>query len=77
MLTHITQAIRTACDYPDTMHIGADTPMEDLVYDSIDCMEIAINLETMFRVSVSPQEIYKCATVGDIESLLSQKIKAE
>lgn len=49
--------------------------VEDLGADSLDVVELLITVEETYNISVSDEEAATIATVGDIASLLSSKIK--
>ena len=44
--------------------------IEDLAADSLDAVELAMQLEAFFDVSVEDEELEKMSTIGDIVSII-------
>ena len=64
----------------DSIHIQLGTPIdeiteatrleEDLCVDSLDAVELCMELEEEFEISIDEEDIQKCKTVGDLVKLV-------
>jgi acyl carrier protein len=53
------------------------TLLTDLAMDSLDCVEMVMELEDRFEIEISDEEAEKCQTVQDVISLVNSKISPE
>ena len=54
---------------------GATLLREDLNVDSLDAVELIMELEDTFNVKISDDEAQKLKTIGDIVSFIEPKVK--
>lgn len=57
----------------DEEEIALDTHLEDLNFDSLDMIEIAMDIEDEFRVEVPDEALEKFVTIGDIVEFLEKR----
>lgn len=55
--------------------IDANTTLEDLGLDSIDIVEITVELEDKYSIEFTSKEVTGLVTVGDVVKLIEQKRK--
>lgn len=48
---------------------------EDLGLDSLDCIELLLNIERQFNISVSDEEAEPVKTVKEVVDIIEQKVK--
>lgn len=54
---------------------GATRLREDLNVDSLDAVELIMELEDTFNIKISDDEAQKLKTIGDIVSFIEPKVK--
>jgi acyl carrier protein len=59
---------------PQNVNVGTRL-REDLNVDSLDAVELIMELEDTFNVKISDDEAQKLKTIGDIVSFIEPKIK--
>lgn len=78
-MTDIFEAIKEIiCEYVETEpeDIKRESSLRfDIGASSFDLMNIASAIEEKFKISISDKALPKIKTVGDIETLLAEKIK--
>lgn len=57
--------------------IGAETKLRDLRIDSLDTVELTMELEDAFQIEVFDRDAEALRTVSDVEALVRQKLGAE
>lgn len=69
----IVEILRAQCDLDDSIEITMDTTFKDIDLDSLDVVEIALECETEFDITIDVEEPPK--TLGEfvelVESLIS------
>lgn len=55
--------------------VALETPLRGLSLDSLDAVEIGINIENEFGVSIPSNEIMHWKTVQDVVSYVESKVK--
>ena len=61
----------------DVLSITEDTPLTEFLYDSIARIEFLVALEKEFSITISEEEIYNTAKVGDVHTLITSKIRQQ
>jgi acyl carrier protein len=59
---------------PQNVNVGTRL-REDLNVDSLDAVELIMELEDTFNVKISDDEAQKLKTIGDIVSFIEPKVK--
>lgn len=59
---------------PEEMYEPAATLREDLAMDSLDMVELIMNCEKQFYITIPDREWHGVKTVGDLENLLRQRV---
>ena len=73
MLQRILLAIKPI--NPDITDIHPEDHLrDDLALDSLDYLDLMLNLETAFNVKIQPDEIRPLRTVRDVTDLLTRKL---
>ena len=52
-----------------------DNLRDDLWFDSLDCVEVIMDVEKVFNLTVPDEEAEKCRTVQDVVELVKSKLK--
>lgn len=55
--------------------ITVSTPLVDLGFDSLDLVEIALEVEDKFHIEFTSGEISDLATIGDVCKIIDRKTK--
>ena len=57
--------------------ITAETPVESIIKDSMDFIELIALITTKYGVTVNPEDIMKIRTIADIAKLVESSLKAK
>jgi len=68
----IVEILRAQCDLDESIEITMDTSFKDIDLDSLDVVEIALECETEFDISIDVEEPPK--TLGDFVELVESLI---
>ena len=60
----------------DPATITESTLIADCVYDSLDVVEFTCELEVLFDIDISDEEISKLTTIGSAVDLVERKLKS-
>ena len=48
---------------------------KDLLFDSLDCVELLLKIERQFKISVSDEEAEPVKTIKEVIDIIEQKVK--
>ncbi len=68
----IVEILRTQCDLDESVELTMDTTFRDIDLDSLDVVEIALECETEFDISIEVEEAPK--TLGEFVELVESLI---
>ena len=68
----IVEILRTQCDLDESIEITMDTTFKDIDLDSLDVVEVALECETEFDISIDVEEPPK--TLGEFVELVESLI---
>lgn len=51
--------------------------MEDLNFDSLDCVQMVLDLEETFKIEIPDEDAERLLTIGSIVEYVKEKIKEE
>jgi len=54
--------------------LAADLNLRELDWDSLDLLELVVDLEEEFDISVNDERFNSCATVGDLAEMISSSL---
>ncbi|MBO4572183.1 MAG: acyl carrier protein [Clostridia bacterium] len=75
MFETIRKALATQLGIDESKITAESKIVEDLGADSLDVVELLMNLEEEYNISVSEDEAAKISTVGDFVALVESKTK--
>ena len=65
---HIVEILRSQCDLDDSVQITMDTTFKDIDLDSLDVVEVALECENEFGITIEVEEPPK--TMGEFVQLV-------
>ena len=74
ILNKVTDIIKEKMTLSDEMQINPDTSVEELNLDSMDLVEIVMEIENEFDITVPEGAEEKLHTVGDVVQLIEKLI---
>ena len=69
----IVEILRAQCDLDESVSITMDTTFKDIDLDSLDVVEIALECENEFGITIEMED-QKLSTVGDIAALVEKSL---
>lgn len=54
-----------------------DNLMDDLRFDSLDCVEVIMDVEKEFDITIPDEEAEKCRIVQDVVEMVESKLKGK
>lgn len=62
------------CREDETVEINADTSFTDIGMDSLDCIELIMQIENKMNIALPDQEVESITTFGQLVSLITNKL---
>lgn len=74
MLNKVKEVLVQTTNIDPNVIFASSSLKDDLGIDSLDSVEIILELESQFNVKISDNEIEELKTVGDIVNILNNKL---
>lgn len=74
MLNKVKEVLVQTTNIDPSVIFASSSLKDDLGIDSLDSVEIILELESQFNVKISDNEIEELKTVGDIVNILNNKL---
>ncbi len=72
----VQQMIAEQCDV-EPATVTVETPLESLSIDSLERVELALQLEKHFHITLDDQQVKRCLTVGDVTTLVQDALSVQ